>query len=553
MSSSGPWRKHVERLRRATHIERPLRVKHVKRFPIPMGVAVAVVLVVTVLFVLPGPARSPSHHPAAPGPPLPTALPTDPAQCSQGAHEISVSPSTPNLSAVLVSDYNELGALGGGTIELGAGTYVLYEELEFAKYSNVSIQGTGIGRTILSMPPNPVGRFTADNGTPLGLWNYTLGTAVNGSVVNFIAVRGAAPINNFEMCALTLRAEANNASEDWDGSLLIDSSGGRHHVYSDIAEAGFFGPSTIPNGIHLQGFANGSSGSDYVVDDLSASNNSLPFEVYPGVRGGANFLNVGASVVDCVIANVTAIGLFALEVAPPSGCVFENTAIDGHLLIDPLVGGSWGGTVFENVTIDSNSTAAPNAMGASIYGDSGQSNFTGMRWVDDTFVGTVLFGENLDDVENSTFYGGLNATPAIFRGNTVVWTDTSPNRLLLPIRIDGSTTGGGSSVLTNDAFAFPNGTAQFPGTRELEDPFLLTVPTDVWWNDTLEIGGSTTGAVLSAPYLDLAANSSFSALTYRPLGGSSPATLNLLDLVGSPGFIDLGAEVTDLRLISDNL
>ena len=69
---------------------------------------------------------------------------------------------------------------------------------------------------------------------------------MNGISANLIQVLGAAPINNFALCDLTLDAQANNASEDWSGSLIMDSSGGVHDVYSDIAEVGFFGPSTSP-------------------------------------------------------------------------------------------------------------------------------------------------------------------------------------------------------------------------------------------------------------------------------------------------------------------
>jgi hypothetical protein len=449
----------------------------------------------------------------------------------------------------LLQDYDTLGAAGGGTLELSPGVFTLDESLNFQKYGNVSIQGAGVGETTISLPPSPIGSFTADNGTPVGLFNATLGGPQNGVSANLIQVLGAAPIDNFELCAVTLDAQANSANEDWSGSLIMDSSGGVHHVYSDIDEVGFFGPSTTPNGLHLESSPSGHSpGVGYIIDNLVASNNTVPFENYSNFRGGPNFLNVGA-VVNCTLDNVVGIGLVAFEVAPPRGCSIESWNVTGHILIDPSTGGTWGGTVFQNVTVDSNGTAAPNALGISVANGTspGSSNFTGLRWVDDRFYGSVLNGVNLVDVENSTFEGGLNSTPAMFSGNTVVWGAVlSPQGLALPIRVDGAPAGGTCSVFTGNTFLFVNGT----GNR---DPFELTAPQNTWSNDTVEISGSTNGYVMSAPGVAVAPYSSFAGITYYTLGNGAPPDLVLFDIVGSPGFEDQGAVVGTLTRVFNDL
>lgn len=518
-------------------------------------------LVVPSHFGIAGPGSSTHSTPVAPSVPSPSGggsssppgrsnleeAPGNPANCSQGEHVIEVSPSTPSLQVALLNDYDQLGEEGGGTIELGAGTYVLHATLVFRGYSNVSIQGKGVGKTILSLPNDPVGNFLSTTGQKLGRWNYTQDRAVDGSVADFIRVDGPAPINNFEMCSLTLRAEANNASEDWDGSLVFDSSGGYHHVYEDLAMVHFYGPSTIPNGIHLEDFSNNSRGYDYVVDNVTANNNTLPFKYNPWVVGGPNFLNVGA-IVNCTIENLTGIGLFAFELAPPQGCVVENVNVSGHLLIDPMVGGSWGNSLFQNITVDSRNTAAPNAMGASVANGTshGGSTFSDMRWNRDTFYGTVLHSQNMVDVENSTFYGGLNGTPAIFTGNQVFMTDWSQNRVDLPIQVDGCPSGGTSSNVSGNLFLFPNSTFRL-------DPFVLNVPLNSWWNDTVEIAGRSTGYLFQAPGLTLGKASVFFGISYVSLGNNSPNSLTLLDLQNSPGFVDLGAAVGSLSQIYDNL
>jgi len=470
-----------------------------------------------------------------------------PSNCSQGAHSLEVAPSAGNMEPALLSAFDELGEEGGGTLQLSAGTYVLDQTLTFMKYSNVSIQGAGIGRTILTLPPDPVGNFTAGNGTPVGQYNLTLGGPTTGTTANFIDVAGQ-PIDNFEMCALTIRAEANNATNDWAGSLIVDSSGGYHHSYTDLAEVGFFGPSTVPNGIHLEGNPGfNTPGTGYVVDNLQASNNTVPFENYPGYKGGPNFLNI-AGLVNCTLDDVTGIGMVEFDDAPTRGCSMENWTLAGHILIDPLGGGSWGNTLFENVTVNSTGTAAPNALQSSVPdGDGGgSSNFSALRWVNDTFDGAVADGANLVDVENSTFNGGLDQTPAVFERNTVNWTDGSPQRLLLPIQVEGAPAGGLTSVLDGNTFVFPNGT-------DRKDPFQLVAPQVSWSNDTIAVLGSTSGYLFSAPDLVLSASSDFSSLTYRSLGNTSPAALVLFDIVGSPGFVDLGASVSGLVGIYDDL
>jgi hypothetical protein len=472
--------------------------------------------------------------------------PLNPANCSQGTNTVQLSPSSGSMHDALFNAYTTLGREGGGTVELGPGVYYVNETLNFYNYDNVSFQGAGMGKTILSLPPDPVGRFTADNGTPVGLYNYTTGRSTNGTMANFLEVIGS-PIDNFEMCNLALDAQANNASEAWAGSLLVDESGGFHHVYSDIAEIGFFGPGAAPNGMHIQPPTPWAVTSGYVIDNLEASNNSLPYETYPGVRGGPAFLDVG-NIANCVLENISGIGLAEFELSPPQGCVVENWNIHGHVLIDPRVGGSWGGTIFMNVTVNESGTAAPNALAISVANGSGGmgSNFTALSWVDDTFNGAVLGGANLVSVYGSMFDGGINSTPAYFVDNKVVYTDPSPDPVNLPIRIEGSTNGGNSATVTGDTFLLPNGSAD-------KDPFLITVPQVTLVSDAVMISGQSTGYLLSGPGVTISENSTISGWTYESLGNSSPSSLVLLDLVGSPGFVDAGAIVGNLTGIYSNL
>ncbi|MGP8075474.1 MAG: hypothetical protein ACLP8Y_01875 [Thermoplasmata archaeon] len=472
------------------------------------------------------------------------------ADCKQGQQTITVTPASGDMHSTLLQDYNILGAEGGGTLKLGAGVFQLNETLTLQTYSNVSIQGAGMGRTVLSLPSSPIGNFTADNGSLVGVYNTSLNGPVGGVTANFLQLSGPTPIDHFALCDLTIDAQANNASEDWSGSLIFDNSGGADHVYSDIAEVGFFGPSTTPNGLHLESSAQDQyPGVNYTIDNLVADNNSLPFENYPGFKGGPNFLNVG-TVVNCTLDNVVGTGQVAFEVAPPHGCLVENWNISGHITIDPATGGTWGNTLFQNITVNTNGTAATTALGSSVPDGTGRehSNFTGMRWNDDHFYGTVVGAANLVDVENSTFDGELNSTPSVFEGNTVTWTLLNPNsqRLGLPITVNGNPAGGTSSVLRGTTFAFLNA----PKSREL---FRLLVPTAFWTGDTFEVKGAGTNYLMSAPGVSLTSSSSLTYLTYVPLGSGALANLSLLGQNDSPRFLDLGALVSNLTLISDDL
>jgi hypothetical protein len=520
-------------------------------------VAVATIVASLALYALTSPLAPGSPGPGSPGthsngtgrPPFGPAPVANPANCTKGTHFVRLTAGTGDQHAAIISAYDSLGALGGGTLYLGPGTFTVDSTLNFLGYSNISIQGSGMGSTVLSLPPDPVGNFTAVNGTAVGQYNLSTGGPVNGTSANFIEVSGPTPVNNFEMCDLALNAEADNASQAWAGSLLLDMSGGSHHVYSDVAEDGFFGPSTSPNGAHLEPGASSphTPAVGYVVDGLYASDNTVPFENYTGYKGGPNFLNVGA-IVNCTLDQVNGIGLVAFEVAPPHGCTSENWNLSGHLLIDPGTGGSWGGSVFENVTVNTNGTASPNALGISVNNGSGgeSSNFTGLRWNDDTFVGTVLGGPNMISVDNSTFWGGIDPTPPEFSDNLVYWADQSTNRLSLPISIGGSPTGGESSVVAGDTFVFPNGTNK-------RDPFLLTVTHNTWTDDAVAISGVASDYMMGAAALSLSESSTFSQLTYDSLGNDSPTDLLLLDVLGSPGFVDEGAAVWALHSIFDDL
>jgi Fibronectin type III domain len=488
-----------------------------------------------------------------------TEPPANPANCSQGTRSISVTPGLGYMQTTLLEDYNALGAAGGGTLRLGAGTYYLNETLEFQKYGNVSIQGAGIGQTILSLPPSPIGNFTGDNGGPVGVFNQSLGGPQGGGTVNFIQVAGAPSLNNFAMCNLTIDAQATNASEDWSGSLIMDAGGGTHHVYSDISEVGFFGPSGSPNGLHIDGY--NKPALDYVVDNFYANNDSWPSTPHTFDAGGPNFLNLG-DLTNCTAENITGIGNLEFEVAPSVGCLIENVNVTGHMLIDPIyeftdagypvVNGSWGGTLFQNVTLDVEGTGGPNALQVDVAnGTVGGSDFSNLRWNDDHFVGAVLDGNNMVAVTNSTFDSGLIALPAYFVGNTVTWNPSIAGRtnIVLPIKTRGLPAGGPvpgtCSTVSGNTFVFPNGTGK-------RDPFQLTVSGNVWSNDVIEVSGSNNGYLLAAPNVSVSASSSFSNLTYQSLGNNSPPELILVDLSGSINFQDTGAYIGSLtRVIND--
>ncbi len=484
----------------------------------------------------------------SPSPPaVTTASPlANPANCSQGTNVIRASPPGGDAYSMLLQDYDTLGSEGGGTLYLAAGTYYVDETLMFHNYGNVSIQGAGPSATVLSLPVDPIQDFTGDNGTALGLYNATTGGASNGTTMNFIDVNGP-PIDNFEMCGLALDAEATSAAEDWSGSLLADNSGGSHHVYSDLELTGLYGPQTTPNGIHLESAAAPDTTAEgYIVDDLTAGDYVVSFLDAANYTNGPNFLNIGP-LLDCTLDHVTGQGQVAFEVAPPTGCLAENWNVTGRLVIDPVTGGSWGGTSFKNVSFDAAGTPEPNAAAISVHDDGFYgSNFTGLSWTGATFVGTVLGGGNLVSVASSRFLGGISPIPARFVNSTVVWTDASFITLPLPLLTGGTPTGGASSVVTGDTFDFPNGTRG-------NDPFQLTVSDNTWKQDTVSIDGSASGYLVCAPNVTLSQTSTFADLRYTPVGSLAPASLGFFDLAGSPGFTDLGAATWGFTHVTDTL
>ncbi len=534
------------------------------------GVAVGIAIVLAGFSLAPHAApvgsSSGSTEPTEPPPATGAGgLPVDPANCSQGPNVIDV----PALGIgrdegpAFLADYQRLGSEGGGTLVLAAGEFQFNETLKLDAFSNISIQGSGPDLTILTVPPDPVQHFHADNGTPVGLFNTTQGSQT-GLPVDLL-VTGPQATNNFEMCDLALDAQVSGNNETWVGSLVFDNGGGSHHVYSDIAEVGFWGPSGTPNGIHLNGFTHPATG--YVVDGLTSTNYSAAYALYDGVaHGGPDFLDSG-DIANSSIENVTGIGNFEIELAPVVGCVFANIVVEGHALIDPGTGtsnpaygvpvGSWGGTTFDHVTVTTASTPAPDALGVVIANGSsgGGSDFYGMYWFHDRFIGTVLDAVNMGIVEDSTFTGTIDSLPAVFDNDTVTWNASIPSRQLafLPIEVDGSPIGGTRSTLSGDVFVFPNATFEYGAGGLLADPFKLNVPIDVWYKVTIKIGGLTPGVVFEAPGIALARDASLTHLVYDPLGGGAPSTLELLDLNNSAHFSDQGATVGHTTAIVDNL
>jgi hypothetical protein len=466
--------------------------------------------------------------------------------CAQGSHTITVAPASGDMQATLLSDYKTLGSEGGGTLEFETGTYQIDESTFFDSYNDISFEGAGMGKTIITLPPDPVGIFKNQQGQLVGTYDFATGKSV-GPSGNFITI-GPNPVNNFEMCDLTLDAQADvpDGTESWSGTLLLDNGGGSDHVYRDISMWGFFYAGGPPNGLHVNG--NGGPASGYVIEDISG-NSSRPFQAYMGHVSGPQFFGMG-NLADATVENLTGAGNIEIDSAPLYDCLVENVDISSYILVDPNQlgeGGSWGGTLFQNVTVDTQGTPAPDALAISdtnvSYGH-GRSNFNDLRWNDDHFWGIVRNAENMVDVENSTFDGGLNGIPAIFDRNLVQMNTFTG--IPLPIQIDGSPFPGTSVTMIGNTFVFPNGTNH-------QDPFQIAVPFIDWNNDTIEMNGPTSGFLFQAPGISLTSNSGFYDLAYEPLGGGAPSQINLFDSAQSPNFTNAGAEVRGLVNIVDNL
>jgi hypothetical protein len=460
------------------------------------------------------------------------------ADCAQGTHSVHLAPPSGGATGAILAAFNEVGSEGGGTVYLDAGTFTLDSTLNLQGYGNVTIEGAGESSTTIQMEPDPVGHFAAFNGSKIGAYP-------DGMSANMIEISGTdGPVWNFELCDLTINANANSAKEDWRGSLIYDYSGGHHHVYKDVAETGFFGPNTVPNGLHLEPGPGGVAAVGYVVNGLVADDNALPFETYAGYEGGPNFLNIGP-IVDCHLTNVTGIGLVALEVAPSTGCFFGYWSISGHLLVDPASGGSWGGSVFAHLVVSENGTAAPNALQVDVSTKDAKTQFSAMRWTDDAFYGPVLDGNNMLSVTHSLFEGGINALPAKFSHNTVVYTNPGPDKIGLPIHVDGTPSGGKKAVVTNDIFRFANDSSS-------RSPLWLAVPHVELIDDTFTAHAARAIGLAASSPLRLTESSCFDDLTYKPSGTATP-TWVLIDLADSVGFVDGGAWVGHLTHISDDL
>jgi len=489
------------------------------------------------------PAAAALVHPSVTGPSPDASHTGAGVDCSRGNRTIQLAAASGNMGPAILAAFNTLGAQGGGTIELGSGTFEIAQTLSLQTYSNVAVVGSGPALTILSMPANPVGNFLSLNGTPLGEFNLSRNGPVDGATANMIQLAGSVPIDHFALCDLTLRGEANTAAEAWSGSLLYDGSGGVDHVYADLQETDLFGPGTEPNGLHIAEGPGARVASGYLVDGISASANALPYEVYPGAKGGANFLNVGA-VHDSTVENVVGTGQAAFEIAPCSDCRIENWTVRGHLTIDPSTGGSWGGTVFRNLSVNSSGTPASNAVDVMISGASGANahDFSGVSWTDDAITGTALWGANLVNVTGSTFVGSLNETPANFVDDRVVLTGHGS----LPIWVDGLPTGGNSAKLLDDSFDFSAGTNG-------ADAFVEAVPNCVWSHDSFSIDGKSGDALVRLTNGTLSAGSSFEFLNYTAIGIHAAPQLSLIDLATSPTLKNLGASVGHLGNLTDNL
>jgi Fibronectin type III domain len=502
---------------------------------------------------------------AAPaGSPYAAATLANPSSCRQGSATIALPPGGTgvDMHSRFLEDYAALGAEGGGTLLLEAGVYQLNETTVFDGYSNVSIQGAGIGSTVLSLPPDPIGEFYNTGGHPVSLFNLSL--EANGpNTGNFIQT-GPSPIDNFEVCDLTINNEVNNASEDWAGSTIYDESGGLHHVYSDIALTDYAGDAGTPNGLHVLAPSVLQPAVGYIIDDLYADNDSWSGDPsHTFAAGGPDFLDTGG-ISNSTEANITAIGDLEYETRVDYGLLAENINVTGHVTIDPdyesaitgfsVPAGSWGNSLFQNVTIDDNGTGGPNAMRLDVANGTshGTSDFSGLRWNDDHFFQGVDSGSNLVDATNCTFYGGLDAMPATFEDNTVTWvpSDFGRESMSLPIVASGLPAGGPVAGTTSTVIG---NTFNFLYATNSPVLFALAVPHAIWLDDVYNMNGTVTFYLTATADVPIALGSEFEDLMYEPINATAPAELYLVDIHDSPGYIDDGAVAIALTLILNNM
>lgn len=496
-------------------------------------------------------------------------IPSNPAVCEQGSHSITLQSGGlgTNIQATFLADLDTLGAEGGGTLLLNPGWYQFGAATNFGGYSNVSVQGAGMGSnpaadTILTMPVDPVQNFLTDNGTHVGYYDFLTGNYYGPSSNMFDVRLYGTPVNNFRMCNLAVDSQAANINELWDGSILFDAGGGSGHVYSDIEEIGFYAPSGTPNGLHINGQIRPSYND--VVDDFFAPANQQygTYSCVSGVcQGGPDFLDTG-DIANCAEQNVSGLGNFEVELSPLFNCAVENVNITGHALLDPTAVKdnpsydvplySWDGTTFYNFSVSIVGTVAPNAIGLS------GGNWYGMSWSDCHFIGAIYAnqktpsGTRMSNVQNSTFVGGISTLPAVFKNNVVTWIPSLFGRdsISLPMVANGYAYGLpganlNTSTIEGNTFVFPNATGS-------PDLFVLRVPQVTWSGNTYEVKGSSTSNLTGIP-LSMSAGATFSSLTYDPLGGGSPSSIALVYYPGSPGYGRGGATASGLTLITNNL
>jgi hypothetical protein len=477
------------------------------------------------------PAHDPTQIPRNPRTGLPALTPLCPAP--PGPASVDLSPTSADSEPEILSALQSVSQAGGGTVRLSTGTFYLWETL-VVPAGNVLIEGQGTNSTFLSMPPNPVGNFTDSDGR--------VATHPNGNVlslgVHMIGFANAT--NHVYFCNLTLDANVLTPADDWEGSLLVDTNG-TSHAYINIAEVNFFGPSPIPNGMHL-------AGTNYVVNGLQATSNAVPWTTEPPSatwnqsNGGPNFVNIAGGV-GMSIANVTAIGYPEYDLAPCVGCTFTHWYVHGHWRIDTVASGDWGNSVFENLTIDSRNTPTRQTV-LNVDTQNTTEPFLGMHWSNCTVYGFSRVGA-ADDVEGCRFYGGVGGIPSVFKNNLVVQAGYFDSTAHFPIPIGGYPYYA-SVTLSGNTFQFVNGTNGV-------DPFLLGTVPITWEGDTVRVNGSTSGYLLRAPSVNLNGSSTLNSLTYSPLDPKAPGLLELLDASRSPGFRNYGACVTALVRIADNL
>jgi hypothetical protein len=473
------------------------------------------------------------------------------AECyGAGKNFIIVAPPIANVDVhnILANAITLLSGVGGGTILLERGTYQMNESLNINE-SNIAIVGQGENNTILSLPKNPGQNFYNYQGGNVVGTNQTLHTTGYNKAINFVQVQGPvsngepAPVNNLAICNVSFNAQVNSTATDWIGSVIFDNTGGNAQFFDRINFINLYGPGGPPNGLNIGCHQNpciDSGATNYVITNLTAINNTLKYNGSSG-RSGPDFLVLHA-LSNAKVTNINGIGFIEFDGAPTVASLFENWNVRGHMLIDPALGGSWDGSTFDNVSFNSSNSGKKYVLTLSEPGTPGHANFTYLYFDNCFFYGGQITGlGNAYSVQNCTFaYVYIDSVPAFFVNNNV--TDAMFNRTK-PIYVGGPDYAVTNVIMTGNKWHFINGTND-------TDPFEILANSVTWSGDHFYIAQPSTGYLFSAR--SVLSSSDFKNLVYTSIG-AGPATINMIDISNSAGFVNNGITVGKLTNLINNL